>query len=176
MDPSNHRKRVLHKLANELDLPRLNFQVVRRTIATLAQRKGTVKDVQGVMRHTRVATTTDIYMQEIAAGVRATVDSIHDELDGTMKKLAGKVRPPTETAASALVNLTSAAKIIGNGFEARGFRREANDEWHGLTAQQLRFATELLPNCFWGIRYVVEIFGGPDRDRTDDLFHAISLN
>jgi hypothetical protein len=45
-----------------------------------------------------------IYMQEIAEGVRATVDSIHDEVDGTMKKLAGKVRPSTETAASALVN------------------------------------------------------------------------
>ena len=71
---------------------------------TLAQRKGTVKDVQGVMRHTRVATTTDIYMQEIAEGVRATVDSIHDELDGTMKKLAGKVGPQTATTGSALVN------------------------------------------------------------------------
>jgi integrase len=85
-------------------LPKLNFQVIRRTIATLAQRKGTVKDVQGVMRHTRVATTTDIYMQEIAEGVRATVDSIHDELDGTMKRLAGKVGPQTATTASALVN------------------------------------------------------------------------
>jgi hypothetical protein len=31
----------------------------------------------------------------------------------------------------------------------------------------------LLPNCFWGVRYVVEIIGGPDRDRTDDLFHAM---
>ena len=41
------------------------------------------------MRHSRVATTTDIYMQEIAEGVRATVDSIHDELHGTMAKLAG---------------------------------------------------------------------------------------
>lgn len=104
MDPSNYRKRVLHKLAEDLGLPKLNFQVIRRTIATLAQRKGTVKDVQGVMRHTRVATTTDIYMQEIAEGVRATVDSIHDELDGTMKKLAGKVGPQTATTASALVN------------------------------------------------------------------------
>jgi hypothetical protein len=47
---------------------------------------------------------TDIYMQEIAEGVRATVDSIHDELDGTMKKLAGKVGPQTATTASALVN------------------------------------------------------------------------
>ncbi len=38
---------------------------------------------------------------------------------------------------------------------------------------KLKFATKLLPNCFWGVRYVVEIIGGPDRDRTDDLFHAI---
>ena len=56
------------------------------------------------MRHTLVPTTTDIYMQEIAEGVRATVDSIHDELNSTMKKLAGKVGPQTATAASALVN------------------------------------------------------------------------
>ena len=56
------------------------------------------------MRHTRVATTTDIYMQEIAEGVRATVDSIHEELHGTMQKLAGKVRPQQATTASVLVN------------------------------------------------------------------------
>jgi integrase len=88
MDPSNYRKRVLHKLAEELELPKLTFQVIRRTIATLAQKKGTVKDVQGVMRHSRVATTTDVYMQELPEGVRATVDSIHDELHATMAKLA----------------------------------------------------------------------------------------
>ena len=45
----------------------------------------------------------------------------------------------------------------------------------GIVEQRgkLRFATKLLPNCFWGVRYVVEIIGGPDRDRTDDLFHAM---
>lgn len=32
--------------------------------AKLAQKKGTIKDVQGVMRHSRTATTTDVYMQE----------------------------------------------------------------------------------------------------------------
>ena len=69
-------------------LPKLTFQVIRRTIATLAQKKGTVKDVQGVMRHSRVATTTDVYMQELPEGVRATVDSIHNELHATMAKLA----------------------------------------------------------------------------------------
>ncbi len=80
MDTSNYRKRVLHKLATDLGLPKLTFQVIRRTIATLAQKKGTVKDVQGVLRHSRAATTTDVYMQEIPKSVRATVDSINAEL------------------------------------------------------------------------------------------------
>ena len=44
----------------------------------------------------------------------------------------------------------------------------------GMARQRskLKFATKLLPNCVWGVRYVVEMFGGPDRDRTDDLFQA----
>src|SRR5208337_4796893 len=83
MDTGNYRKRVLHKLARDLGLPKLTFQVIRRTIATLAQKKGTVKDVQGMMRHSRTATTTDVYMQELPEGVRATVNSIHLELMGT---------------------------------------------------------------------------------------------
>src|ERR1017187_5768995 len=70
MDSSNYRKRVLHKLAQELGLPKLTFQVIRRTIATLAQKMGTVKDVQGILRHSRAGTTTDVYMQEIPEGVR----------------------------------------------------------------------------------------------------------
>ena len=80
MDTGNYRKRVLHKLARELELPKLTFQVIRRTIATLAQKKGTVKDVQGLSRHSRAATTADVYMQEIPESVRATVDAIHQEL------------------------------------------------------------------------------------------------
>ncbi len=36
--------------------------------------------------------------------MRATVDFIHDELHGSMKKLAGKVHPRAQTASSALVN------------------------------------------------------------------------
>jgi integrase len=56
----HYRKRVLHKLARDLGLPKLTFQVIRRTIATLAQKKGTVKDVQGILRHSRTATTTDV--------------------------------------------------------------------------------------------------------------------
>jgi hypothetical protein len=50
MDSGNFRRRVLHRLAEELKLPELTFQVIRRTIATLAQKKGGVKDVQGMLR------------------------------------------------------------------------------------------------------------------------------
>ncbi len=82
LDTDNYRKRVLHKLARDLNLPKLTFQVIRRTIATLAQKKGTVKDVQGVMRHSRTATTTDVYMQEIPASVQSTINSINRELRG----------------------------------------------------------------------------------------------
>ena len=86
LDTDNFRKRVLHKLARDLKLPKLTFQVIRRTIATLAQKKGTVKDVQGVMRHSRTATTTDVYMQEIPASVRSTINSINRELRGSAGK------------------------------------------------------------------------------------------
>jgi integrase len=80
MDSSNYRNRVLHGLARELELPKLTFQVIRRTIATLAQKKGTAKDIQGVLRHSRTATTTDVYMQQIPESVQKTVDAISAEL------------------------------------------------------------------------------------------------
>jgi integrase len=83
IDSSNYRKRVLHKLAEEMGLPKLTFQVIRRTIATLAKDKGHVKDIQGMMRHSRLATTAEVYMQSLEDGVRSTVNSIYDELSDT---------------------------------------------------------------------------------------------
>jgi hypothetical protein len=59
MDSSNFRKRVLHKLAEVLDLPKLTFQVIRRTISILGKTKGHVKNIQGMMRHSKASTTTD---------------------------------------------------------------------------------------------------------------------
>ena len=53
MDSSNFRNRVLPRLAEELKLPKLTFQVIRRTIATLAQKKGGVKDIQGMLCNCR---------------------------------------------------------------------------------------------------------------------------
>jgi len=43
MDTGNYRNRILIPLAKKLGLPKLNFQVLRRTMATLAQGKGSVK-------------------------------------------------------------------------------------------------------------------------------------
>jgi integrase len=82
MDPSNYRKKVLHKLAEELELPKLTFQVIRRTIATLGKSKGHVKDIQAIMRHTKASTTTDVYMQSLEPEVRTAINAIYDELVG----------------------------------------------------------------------------------------------
>ncbi len=79
IDPQNYRRKM-RKLGQELGLPKLTFQVIRRTIATLGQKKGTPKDIQGVLRHSRLATTTDVYMQEISESVKATVAAINKEL------------------------------------------------------------------------------------------------
>ncbi len=98
LDTDNYRKRVLHKLARDLELPKLTFQVIRRTIATLAQKKGTVKDVQGLMRHSRTATTTDVYMQMIPESVQSTVNSIHLELRKLPEKERLKVAKPLPDA------------------------------------------------------------------------------
>jgi integrase len=76
----NYRARVLKKLERELGLPKLNFQVLRRTVATLAQTMGSVKDVQGVLGHSKADTTVNVYMQQIEAGVKQTLDAIYSEL------------------------------------------------------------------------------------------------
>ncbi|GGH06015.1 hypothetical protein GCM10011586_22770 [Silvibacterium dinghuense] len=88
IDTGNYRNRVLRKLAERLGFPKLTFQVIRRTIATLAKDKGHIKDIQEMMRHSRVATTTDVYMQSLHEGVRSTVNSIYNELmdTGTLGK------------------------------------------------------------------------------------------
>jgi integrase len=39
IDTDNYRKRVLHELAENLNLPKLTFQLIRRAIATLSQHK-----------------------------------------------------------------------------------------------------------------------------------------
>ena len=80
LDTGNYRNRVLTPLAEKLGLPKLNFQVLRRTMATLAQKKGSVKDIQAHLRHAKADTTADEYMQSLPESVKRMVDSVYDEL------------------------------------------------------------------------------------------------
>ena len=69
----NCRARVLKTLGEKLGLAKLNFQVLQRTMAALAQAKGGVKDVQGVLGHRKADTTVNVYRQQIEAGVKQTL-------------------------------------------------------------------------------------------------------
>jgi len=84
----NYRARVLKKLAKETGLAKLNFQVLRRTIATLAQTKGNLKDVQGILGHSKADTTANVYMQTIEENVKQTLNAIYAELAVVPKMVA----------------------------------------------------------------------------------------
>jgi integrase len=82
MDTSNYRSRVLKPLADSLGIPKLNFQVIRRTIATRAQSLGSVKDIQSHLRHSRADTTANEYMQELPESVQQMVGTVYAMLTG----------------------------------------------------------------------------------------------
>src|ERR1017187_8059624 len=94
IDTGNYRRRVLNPLGEKLGLPKLNFQVLRRTIATLEQKKGSVKDIQAHLRHAKADTTANEYMQELPESVRQMVDSVYGELKVGRKRAAGSVYLP----------------------------------------------------------------------------------
>jgi hypothetical protein len=64
------------QLATDLELHRLNFQALRSMTPTLAQTGGGVKDVQGVLGHSKADTTVDVYMQPPEDGVKQTIEAI----------------------------------------------------------------------------------------------------
>ena len=71
-------------------MARARRQVLVR--ATLAQRKGSVKDVQGVLGHSTPHTTMNVYMQEIEAGVKQTLEAIYSELTSGPKQGSSVVK------------------------------------------------------------------------------------
>ncbi len=77
IDTGNYRNRLLNPLAKRLGLPRLNFQILRRTMATQAQRMGSVKDIQAHIRHAKADTTANEYMQELPESVKKMVGGIY---------------------------------------------------------------------------------------------------
>jgi integrase len=164
LDSSNFRNRVLHKLAEELELPKLTFQVIRRTIATLAQKKGTVKDVQSILRHSRTATTTDVYMQELPEGVRATVNSIHKELRtgrggggavATSRSTQSTAKPASEgpegpESETRVVEMPVARNGLKSGKPKVALERRDGKGSKPSSTKVLRFAANLLPSTKGG--------------------------
>ena len=77
MDTGNYRNRVLNPLAERLEIPKLNFQILRRTMATQAQSMGSVKDIQAHLRHAKADTTANEYMQELPESVKRMVGEVY---------------------------------------------------------------------------------------------------
>lgn len=66
----NYRQRLMKPLAQRLGIPRLNFQILRRTMVTQAQTMGSVKDIKAHLRHAKADTTANEYMQELPEACR----------------------------------------------------------------------------------------------------------
>jgi len=60
--------------------------VLRRTILTLAQKKGSVKDIQAHLRHAKADTTANEYMQPLPESVKQMVDSVYQELKAKARR------------------------------------------------------------------------------------------
>jgi integrase len=80
LDTANYRFRVLKPLAEKLEISKLNFQILRRTTATQAQKMGSVKDIQAHLRHARADTTANEYMQELPQSVVKMVAAVYEML------------------------------------------------------------------------------------------------
>ncbi len=84
LDYENFEARVLEPIREKLQLPKLNFQILRRTYASRAvgEGLGTVKDVQMQLRHTRASTTLENYVKSIPESVNAMTDDMYDQMTG----------------------------------------------------------------------------------------------
>jgi integrase len=76
----NFQQRTLNDLAERAGIPKLNFQILRRTVATHAQDLGTPKDIATLMRHKQVQVSQQHYIQAIEASVKRTGERLADKL------------------------------------------------------------------------------------------------
>jgi hypothetical protein len=67
----------IRPIARKLDIPHrlVTFQVMRRTLGTDMQQRGTLKDTQGMLRHASIKTTGDVYLQTIETSARNAKNS-----------------------------------------------------------------------------------------------------
>jgi integrase len=74
MRDNNILSRYIKPAGRKLGLPFVNWKCLRTSRATwLVQAGANPKDVQGLMRHSRISTTMDYYAQTIADSQRAAI-------------------------------------------------------------------------------------------------------
>lgn len=94
LSTENVQHRILTPIRKKLGLKKLNFQVLRRTMATHSQHKGSVKEIQGVLRHKSPDITATEYMQPITESMRRMVNGVYAEMTKKPKKKpSASVRP-----------------------------------------------------------------------------------
>lgn len=82
MNDQNILKRHIQPVARKLGLPFVNWRCLRTSHATwLVQAGADPKSVQGQMRHSRIATTLDIYAQIIPASQRRALQQLSEFAD-----------------------------------------------------------------------------------------------
>jgi integrase len=76
MERDNCHHRVFKTLAKNAGIPKLNFQILRRTVATHLQWLGSPHDIAGVMRHTKPNTAAEHYIQVVDESVRQAAERL----------------------------------------------------------------------------------------------------
>ena len=101
MRDNNVLTRFLKPTARKLGLGFANWRCLRTSRATwMVEAGANVKDVQGLMRHSQIQTTLDIYAQQVPESQRRAIDV-------TSKMAAGRIansREALRTAANGFVN------------------------------------------------------------------------
>jgi hypothetical protein len=73
---NQHSYRRLKTSCESGEVPLVNFQVFRLTVATQVQTMGNAKDVQTVLRHSKPDTAQINYVQPMEDSVRSAVDKL----------------------------------------------------------------------------------------------------
>jgi integrase len=77
----NYQRRVLAEIAKRAEVPRVNFQIIRRSVGTWVNALGSMKDAQAVLRHKKMETTANVYAQAVDETVRNTLDKLDAKLN-----------------------------------------------------------------------------------------------
>jgi len=80
-------------------------------MATLAQTKGSVKDVQSIVRHSKAETTVNVYMQSIEDSVKQRQEAIYAELT-VRPKLVSSIKKAKNLVRFGTVGVLDGPQVI----------------------------------------------------------------